>query len=62
MPLQWVASSPVGGYTLVPSSGTVDPGLHQIMSVRSILRSGIVTVTSPNGTNSPQRVTIKCGV
>lgn len=60
MKLNWRATVPVGGYVIVPSFGSIDPGLDQIVSVRGISKTGVVTVISSNGTNSPQQVTIKC--
>jgi len=52
----------VTGYTLSPTSGTLDGGTQQVVTVSGILLSGTVTVTAPSARNSPQQVTITCTV
>jgi hypothetical protein len=61
-PLSWSASANVTGYTITPSSWTLDPGAQKQVTVTSLISlSGIVTVSTPPGVrNSPQHVTINC--
>ena len=61
-PMSWSASAAGSGYTLTPSSGSIDPGEHETVTVSKVLRSGTVTITAPNGHNSPQQVRITCTV
>ena len=60
--LNWRATVPVGGYVIVPSFGSINPGGDKTVSVRGISKNGVVTVMSSNGTTLPQQVTIKCTI
>jgi hypothetical protein len=51
--------SGVTGYTLSASSGTLQAGQQQLVTVSNITLSGTVTVTAA-AANSPQIVTITC--
>jgi cytoskeletal protein RodZ len=59
-PMSWSASAAGSGYTLTPSSGSIDPGDHETVTVSKVLRSGTVTITAPSAHNSPQQVRITC--
>jgi hypothetical protein len=61
-PMSWSASAGGTGYTVTPSSGSIEPGEHETVTVSNILRSGTVTITAPSAHNSPQRVSITCTV
>jgi len=58
----WTATSNVSGYSITPSSGTIDAGKQDMVTVSGILLGGKVTITAPNARNSPQQVTITCTV
>jgi hypothetical protein len=60
--LSWSATASVTGYSLSPSSGTLNGGAQQFVTVSGILLSGTITVTAPGARNSPQQVTITCQV
>jgi hypothetical protein len=58
--MPWSASASVITYTITPSSGQLDAGAQQAVTVGNILLGGKVTVTAPGARNSPQQVTITC--
>jgi cytoskeletal protein RodZ len=60
VPFSWTATASATGYTLNPSSGTLDGGKQQVVMVSGILLSGTITVTAPSARTSPQQVTITC--
>jgi hypothetical protein len=60
--LSWSASASVTSYGLSPSSGTLNAGGQQVVTVSGILLSGTIMVTAPGARNSPQQVTITCQV
>jgi hypothetical protein len=60
MTMAWSATANMG-YILSPSSGTLEAGQQQTVSVTNVLPgTGTVTVTAPMAQNSPQQVTITC--
>jgi serine/threonine-protein kinase len=60
--LSWTALDNGGGFRLSPASGSIAAGGHETVTVSNILLSGSVTVSAPGAQNSPQTVTITCGV
>ena len=61
-PLSWSATASVTGYGLSPSSGTLNGGSQQVVTVSGILLSGTITVTAPEARQSPQQVSVTCQV
>ncbi len=61
-PFSWSASASVIGYKLSPTSGALDSGTQQTVTVSNISKSGTVTFTAQNARNSPQLVTITCTI
>lgn len=59
-PLSWNATASVSGYRLSPSSGTLNGGGQQVVTVSGILLSGTITVTAPGARQSPQQVSVTC--
>jgi len=58
--LSWSATASVTGYRLSPSSGTLNGGGQQVVTVSGILLSGTITVTAPGARQSPQQVSVTC--
>jgi hypothetical protein len=56
--LVWSASA--NNYSISPSSGRIDAGLSEQVSVSGILLSGTVTISAPGAENSPVQVHINC--
>ena len=61
-PLSWSATASVTSYGLNPTSGTVNGGGQQVVTVSGILLSGTITVTAPGARQSPQQVSVTCQV
>jgi hypothetical protein len=61
-PLSWNATASVTGYSLSPTSGTLNGGSQQVVTVSGILLSGAITVTAPGARQSPQQVRVTCQV
>jgi hypothetical protein len=61
-PLSWSATASVTSYSLSPTSGTLNGGSQQVVTVSGILLSGTITVTAPGARQSPQQVSVTCQV
>lgn len=60
--MAWSANASNNSYTISPSSGSLGRGEHETVTVSNIALSGQVTVDAPGATNTPQTVTITCGL
>jgi hypothetical protein len=57
----WIATASGTGYDLSPSSGTLEGGQQQTVTVRRISATGTITITAQSARNSPQQVSVTCG-
>jgi hypothetical protein len=60
--MTWSASANGTSYTISPSSGQLDAGTNQAVTIGNIVLSGSVTFTATSARDSPQHVSITCTV